>query len=119
VIDPATLPGRTPFAPPFRSVSTGLTPHTVTIADMDQDGILDLVTANLGSSTVSTHHGFGNLTFDVRRDFPTALNPHTVVAADLNRDGIPDLAMSQMGGQAVGSRLGAGAAPSARSRNAE
>ncbi|MGE5176192.1 MAG: FG-GAP-like repeat-containing protein, partial [Hyphomicrobiales bacterium] len=106
VIDPATLPGQTPFAPPFRTVGTGLTPHTVTIADMDRDGIPDLVTSNLGSNSVSTYHGFGDLTFDVRRDWATAANPHTVVVSDLNGDGIPDLAMSQMGAKEVGSRLG-------------
>ncbi|HEX7077769.1 MAG TPA: FG-GAP-like repeat-containing protein [Candidatus Eisenbacteria bacterium] len=108
IVDPATLPGRTPFAPPFRTVGTGLTPHTVTMADVDGDGILDLVTANLGSNSVSYYHGFGDLTFDVRRNFPTGMNPHTVIARDLNHDGILDLAMSEMGGHTIGSLRGLG-----------
>lgn len=105
---PGVSPGGPPFAPPFSTVATGQTPHTVTMADLDRDGHLDLVVAAMNSNAVSVYLGAGDGTFGMRRDFATALKVHTVIARDLNGDGIPDLSLSHLGANSVGSMLGVG-----------
>ncbi|MEK7316238.1 MAG: FG-GAP-like repeat-containing protein, partial [Candidatus Eisenbacteria bacterium] len=110
VIDapPGVTPGGPPYAPPFPTVATGQTPHTVTMADLDRDGHLDLVVAAMNSNAVSIYLGAGDGTFGMRRDFATAVRVHTVIARDLNGDGIPDLSVSNVGSNSVGSMLGLG-----------
>lgn len=107
-VPPGIAPGGPPFAPPFPTVATGQTPHTVTMADLDRDGHLDLIVAAMNSSAVSVYLGAGDGTFGMRRDFATALRVHTVVARDLNGDGILDLSVSHPGANSVGSMLGVG-----------
>ncbi|HEU4725322.1 MAG TPA: FG-GAP-like repeat-containing protein [Candidatus Eisenbacteria bacterium] len=107
-IPPGVTPGGPPVAPPFPTVATGQTPHTVTMADLDRDGHLDLIVAAMNSSAVSVYLGAGDGTFGMRRDFATATRVHTVAARDLNGDGILDLALSHTGANSVGSMLGVG-----------
>ncbi len=107
-VPPGVTPGGPPYAPPFPTVATGQTPHTVTMADLDRDGHLDLVVAAMNSNAVSVYLGAGDGTFGMRRDFATAVRVHTVVARDLNGDGIPDLSVSNVGSNSVGSMLGLG-----------
>lgn len=101
-------PPSLPFAPPFTTLPTGDTPHTVTIGDLNQDGVLDLAVANLGSNTVSTRFGAGDGTFGPRTDYPTGVMPHTVAIRDLDQDGIPDLAITNMGSNSIGIMRGLG-----------
>ncbi len=107
VSDVGPVSDRTPFAPPFSSVGTGMTPHTVALFDIDRDGELDLLTANLGSNTISVMRGKGDGTFLAPMIYTTASKPHTVTAADLNGDGWLDLAISQIGANSIGVMLGA------------
>jgi len=65
----------------------GPSPQGLVIADLNLDGVLDLVTANLGTglnSTVSVLMGRGDRTVDAPLDFPVGAAPASVVAADLN-----------------------------------
>ncbi len=108
VIDAGDAPGEAPFAPPFLHVGAGLTPHTVTAADINKDGIPDLVLANLGSNTLSILPGRGGLEFDMRTNLTTSTRPHTVIPRDLNGDGNLDLAVSQIGANSFAVFLGRG-----------
>jgi hypothetical protein len=74
-------------------IPTGIGPFGIDIGDIDGDGKLDLVVTNQYSFSISVFRNIstpGNISFDVRKDFP-ALNPDLVTIADLNKDGRPDL----------------------------
>jgi len=108
VVDAGSLPGQAPFTPPFVHYGVGLIPHTVIVADMNEDGIPDLVTANVGSNTLTIYPGLGNLTYGTRINLATAVRPHTVVAKDLDHDGHLDLTVSHIGSNSFGVFLGHG-----------
>ncbi len=70
-------------------------PRSVAVADLNGDGMLDLVT-NWGFNTISvwlntTAPGAGTATFAAKQDFGAADGWAAVAAADLNGDGKPDL----------------------------
>ena len=91
----ATLPD--PTKPLFQgetlSFPTGRTPQSVAAGDLDGDGILDLVTANLTGS-VTILRGVGDGRFERRDDYPLPEEPYSVAIGDLNGDGRPDLAVA-------------------------
>ncbi len=68
-------------------------PVDVALGDTNQDGTLDLVTANSTSNDISLLVGNPNGTFRTSTDFSMGANasPSNVVTADLNGDGLPDL----------------------------
>jgi hypothetical protein len=101
-------PGGPPFASPPMVLGTMLTPHTVTMGDLNGDGKLDLAVANLNSNKVSIFLGHGDGAFAPRVDYMTLMNPHTVVIRDLDGDGKPDLTISNMGANAIGTMIGNG-----------
>jgi hypothetical protein len=100
--------GEPPFVPPFPVLTTGMTPHTAALGDLDGDGDLDLATANMGSNNVSVFPGDGDGTFGMRQNYMTGASPHTVAIGDLNGDGKPDLAVTNMGDNSVGTMMGRG-----------
>lgn len=108
VLDAASLPGQAPFQPPFIHLGVGLIPHTVIAADLNEDGIPDLVTANVGANTITIYPGLGNLTYGTRINLATAVRPHTVVAKDIDHDGHLDLVVSHIGSNSFGVFLGHG-----------
>jgi hypothetical protein len=59
--------------------------------------VVDLVTANSASNTVSVLLGNGDGTFVARRDYPAESNPGAAAAGDINNDGFPDLVVSNDG----------------------
>lgn len=108
VLDAASIPGEAPFTPPFLHLGVGLIPHTVIAPDMNEDGVLDLVTANVGSNTLTIYPGLGDLAYGTKVNLSAALRPHTVVAKDLNHDGHLDLTVSHIGSNSFGVWLGNG-----------
>ena len=82
-------------------IPVGEIPHTVAAGDWNGDGMLDLVVANLGSSTITRLLGNGDGTFGARFDLPTLAMPHTVLPRDLDGDGRLDFAITQMGANAI------------------
>ena len=76
---------------PFRSFDAGRNPISAAMADLNHDGKLDLVVANIGSNTVSVLLGLGDGTFGTKTDYATGQSPCFVAAGDLNGDGKPDL----------------------------
>jgi hypothetical protein len=92
-----TTPGAiTPSFAAQQTFATGGSPAGVTAADLNGDGLPDLVIANFGSNTVSvlrntTAPGAVTPSFAVQQTFATGNVPNTVKVADINGDGLPDL----------------------------
>ncbi|WP_341899605.1 FG-GAP-like repeat-containing protein [Synechococcus sp. UW140] len=71
--------------------TTGTAPASVTLGDVNGDGRLDIITANLFSDTASVLLGNGNGTFGPKTDFATGSNPASVTLGDVNGDGRLDI----------------------------
>jgi len=84
-------------------------PYGTTLADLDNDGDLDVITANYSSASVTTftNSGAGVLTLKGTYSEGSIIRyARTVVSADFNRDGKADVATGGSGG--VGVFLGTG-----------
>ncbi len=86
--------------------STGLlAPGAVKLADLNGDGIPDLVVANSGSNNVLVYPGLGNGQFGPALNgghgFFTGTNPVGITVADVNGDGRPDLVVANKGSNDV------------------
>jgi hypothetical protein len=88
---------------------TGTNPISVTTADFNKDGNLDLAVANYFANTVSVLPGNGTGGFGTKVDFVTGNRPFSVIAADFNKDGNLDLAVSNVFSFDVSVLLGNGA----------
>ena len=86
-------------------------PGSVAVADLNNDGIPDLVTANFNSDDVSVLLGNGDGTFQPQQTFPVGRSPISVAVADLNADGAPDLVtanLNDLNSRGVSVLLGSG-----------
>ncbi len=87
--------------------TTGLvSPGAVTLADLNNNGVLDLVVANSGSNNVLVYPGLGNGTFATEslndgHGFFTGTNPAGITVADVNGDGRLDLIVADKGSNDV------------------
>ena len=79
------------------SGSGGTGTVSLAVADLNNDGKLDYVTANQGNNSVGVFLGNGDGTFKALTSISVACNPVRVTVADLNGDGKPDLAVSAPG----------------------
>jgi hypothetical protein len=102
-----TTPGSTvPSFTAQQTFATGNAPTSVTVADLNGDGKLDLVVANGGASAVSvllntTTPGASTPSFAAQRTFATGNAPAYVAVADLNGDGKLDLVVANGGASVV------------------
>ena len=82
-----------------------ITPGAVTLADLNNNGILDLIVANSGSNNVLVYPGLGNGTFGPALNgghgFFTGTNPVGITVADVNGDGRLDLIIANKGSNDV------------------
>lgn len=90
-----------PQAPPFEEASgsplpTGDRPQDVVICDVDEDGHLDILTANSESEDVSVlvGDGAGGFRPTAGSPLPTGIASHLIECADLTGDGHPDVAVT-------------------------
>jgi hypothetical protein len=75
------------------STGAGTGPYSVAVADFNQDGVPDVVTANYTTSTGSILLGVGDGSFDAPIDAgATGNTSYGVFAGDFNKDGKPDFA---------------------------
>ena len=80
------------FLPVVTYGSGGADPRSVVVADLNGDGIPDLVVANYGSNNVGVLLGNGDSTFQSAVSYGSGgVGPKSVAVADINGDGKPDL----------------------------
>lgn len=73
----------------------GEQPLDIAAADVNGDGIPDLIITNVLSDSISQLLGTGTGSFVNGDDILLATGPFALLAADLNGDGSPDLAISE------------------------
>ncbi len=86
-------PGPTPSSTPGE-FHVGDRPTHIVGGDFNQDGRLDLVTANIGTNNVSLLPGLGNGSFSAAFSFAVGSSPRYLAVGDLDRDGRLDLVVS-------------------------
>ncbi|MEK7424873.1 MAG: FG-GAP-like repeat-containing protein, partial [Actinomycetota bacterium] len=89
-------------------VPAGLRPVYVITLDLNNDGRLDLVTANIDSDNVQALLGNGSGGFTSAGSFAAGTRPETLAADDFNRDGRPDLVVAQRTSSDVSILIGNG-----------
>ncbi len=102
-----TAPGATTLT--FATQQTfgvGSGPYSVTTADVNGDGLPDLIVANYNDNTVSvllntTAPGAATPSFATQQTFATGIEPASVTAADVNGDGKPDLIVANFNSNTV------------------
>jgi hypothetical protein len=94
--------------PSNRNYQVGSAPEAIAVGDFNGDGLLDIVTANNGSSTVSVLLGTGADTFQAATSYATGNLPDSVAVGDFNRDGKLDLATANSNSNNVTVLLGNG-----------
>ena len=72
----------------------GLTPKGIVAADLNRDGLTDLVVATVTGSSVRVLLGRGDGTFQPTVSYPAGGNPQAVVVRDFNGDGRLDLTVA-------------------------
>jgi hypothetical protein len=70
---------------------------SVAVADVNGDGVPDILTANQDSNDVSVLLGKGDGTFQKAQSFCVGITPDSVAVADLNGDGKPDIVTANFG----------------------
>jgi FG-GAP-like repeat/FlgD Ig-like domain/Bacterial Ig-like domain len=88
--------------------ATDTNPDDVYAADLDDDGDIDLVTANGESNGVSVLINNGTGVFAPHTEYYVGLEPKAVIATDLDGDGDQDLAIAKGYGDEVSTLLNNG-----------
>jgi VCBS repeat protein/ASPM-SPD-2-Hydin domain-containing protein/FG-GAP repeat protein len=90
------------------SLAAGTGPSSVATADFNEDGKLDVVVTNGGSSNISVFLGNGNGTFQPAVNYPAGTNPDSVAVGDFNGDGKLDLIVANHDSNNISILLGNG-----------
>ncbi len=80
----------------------------IAIADLNNDGKLDIVVVSTAESNATVFLGNGDGTFTPPQEYPTGNGSNSVVIADLNSDGNPDLIVDNDNDQTISILLGVG-----------
>jgi hypothetical protein len=94
--DPSSSPGL-----PLGTFAVGNGPEALAVADLNGDGLPDIITANYLDDTVSVLLNNGNGTFQTQQTFATGYRPSAVAVGDVNGDGIPDLVVPNQGSRSA------------------
>lgn len=76
-------------------------PVDVALGDLDGDGKLDAVAANLDDALVSLLHGNGDGSFGPPVDVPMGPEPASLAVTDFDGNGLADIAVTSIGDHAV------------------
>lgn len=76
--------------------------QTVTIADFNQDGVMDVASGNYMESSLSIFIGEGDGTFSLHEVLSLSGSPQELESGDFNGDGFPDLICAMNGGPEAG-----------------
>src|SRR5262249_24881058 len=85
-----------------------LAPNAVRVADLNGDGLADLIVANGGGNDVLVYLGQGRDQFATAQTFFVGTDPSSVTIADVNDDGIPDVVVTDRGSNDVSLLFGQG-----------
>src|SRR6516162_10214322 len=103
------------FAADYLSFDTGGRPFSVAVGDLNRDGLLDVVTANqtTGSLTVLLGQGDGNVGSGAscpqcRGDFRAGNSPVSVAIGDLDGDHVPDVVAADLSTDSLFVMIGVG-----------
>jgi hypothetical protein len=88
----------------------GNQPYSASVADVNNDNLLDIVVANSGDDNIGVLLGYGNGNFSTQNTFSTGTGsqPYSTVIADFNNDGLLDVAVANNGNNMLGILLGNG-----------
>ncbi|CAF3864097.1 unnamed protein product [Rotaria sp. Silwood1] len=86
------------------STGTGSRPHSVTVADLNKDSIVDIAVANSQTHMVSIFLGYDNESFHTQVTYPTGYNsePQFLMLGDFNNDQLLDIVVANNGTNDVG-----------------
>jgi hypothetical protein len=79
---------------PDTTYHVGLNPNYLITADLNQDGLPDLITSNTNSSNISVLLGKKDGSFKEHLMFPVGKRPRGIATGDFNGDKIPDIAVT-------------------------
>ncbi len=88
---------------------TGANPMAVVVADIDGDGIRDLIVANADANTVTVALGSGGAQFRAGTEYAVEWSPQAVAVGDLNGDGRLDVVVANAWSNSISVLLNAGA----------
>ncbi|MGH8337382.1 MAG: FG-GAP repeat domain-containing protein, partial [Gammaproteobacteria bacterium] len=92
-------------------VRAGMGARSVVSADLNGDGLSDLVTANSDAGTVSILRRNKDGSLTPLPQLPAGKTPRSVTAADVNGDGRPDLVVANMDSETFTLLLNTGPKP--------
>jgi FG-GAP-like repeat/FG-GAP repeat len=79
----------------------------VVIADLDDDGVLDIGTSGT-AGLIGLHLGNGDGSFGTSQTYSTGADPASIAVGDLDGDGAADMVVGHAGSASIGVRLGQG-----------
>ncbi len=82
------------FTKPNANIAVGTNPEALAVGDLNQDGFLDLVVPNFGSTNLHWMTGKGDGTFNAPVMINSAVQTNGVAIGDYNGDGKPDFAIT-------------------------
>jgi hypothetical protein len=86
---------------PGPTLTVGSEPAGIAAADVNGDGLVDLICANVGDNTLTVLTNDGNGGFALEGTFSVGQAPVSVAAADVNGDGKVDLISANYGGSTL------------------
>ncbi len=88
--------------------TAGDSPKDVLTADFNEDGTMDIATANVFSNNVSILIGSGSGSFATKVDYSTGTNPNAILSDDFNEDGFEDIITTSPANNTISILIGNG-----------
>ncbi len=83
------------------SITTGSGTFSIVTSDIDKDGDMDIVSANLNSNTISVIKNNGDETFSAKTDYVAGNAPYSITSSDFDGDGNIDIVTANYGSNTI------------------